>query len=213
MEAVEDESKAVSPCTRMNFLGICFDTKLQAMEVPQERVLECMGLLTEWLDKSEVTRKEVESLVGKLSFIAMCVRPGWLFISCLLEYLRGLPKVGTVKVPVAVRKDLLCRRTFLPHYYEVSMTPIERWSLPDEVVATDLCLSGCGAWFDTQSEYCHGEFPEEIKMLDLSINALELLAVVVAAKVWGQKWRRMRIAIRCVNETSVLVMNTGRAHI
>ena len=31
--------------------------------------------------------------------------------------------------------------------------PMERLSLPDEVVATDACLSGCGAWFDTQNEY------------------------------------------------------------
>ena len=142
------------------------------MEVPQERVSECMGLLTEWLDKNEVTRKEVESLVGKLSFIAMCVKPGRLFISRLLEYLRGLPKAGKVKVPGSVRKDLLWWRTFLPHYNGVSMMPMERWSLPDEVVATDACLSGCGAWFDTQSEYFHAEFPEEINMLNLSINTL-----------------------------------------
>ena len=145
MGAVEAESKAVSPCTRMNFLGICFDTELLTMEVPQKRVSECMGLLTEWLDKNEVTRKEVESLVGKLSFIAMCVRPGRLFISCLLEYLRGLPKAGKVKVPGSVRKDLLWWRIFLMHYNRVSMMPMERWSLPDEVAATDACLSGCGA--------------------------------------------------------------------
>ena len=212
MGAVEAERKAVGPCTRMNFLGICFDTELLTMEVPQERVSECMGLLTEWLDKNEVKRKEVESLVGKLSFIAMCVRPGRLFISRLLEYLRGLPKVGKVKVPGSVRKDLLWWRTFLPLYKGVSMMPMERWSLPDEVVATDACLSGCGAWFDTQREYFHAVFPEEIKMLNLSINALELLTVVVAAKVWGKKWRGMRIVIRCDNETSVTVMNTGRAY-
>ena len=212
MGAVEAESKAVSPCTRMNFLGICFDTELLTMEVPQERISECMGLLVEWLKKEEVTRKEVESLVGKLSFIATCVRPGWIFISRLLEYLRGLPRVGKVKVPVSVRKDLVWWKTFLPHYNGVSMMPMERWSLPDEVVATDACLSGCGAWFETQREYFHAEFPEGIKRQELSINALELLTVVVAAKVWGKKWRGLRIVIRCDNETSVTVLNTGRAY-
>ena len=35
-----------------------------------------MGLLTEWLDKIEVTRKEVESLVGKLSFICHVCETG-----------------------------------------------------------------------------------------------------------------------------------------
>ena len=42
------------------------------------------------------------------------------------------------------------------------------------------------AWFDTQSEDFHAEFPEEIKKLNLSINTLELLTVVVTAKVWGE---------------------------
>ena len=90
--------------------------------------------------------------------------------------------------------------------------PMERWSLPDEVVATDACLSGCGAWFETQREYFHAEFPEGIKRQELSINALELLTVVVAAKVWGKKWRGLRIVIRCDNETSVTVLNTGRTY-
>ena len=82
------------------------------------------------------------------------------------------------------------------------MILMERWSLPDEVVATDACLS----------EYFHAEFLEQIKMLNLSINALELLTVVIAAKVWGKKWQGMRIVIRCDNETSVTVMNTDRAY-
>ena len=58
MEAVEARSKAVGPCTRMNFLGICFDTELLMMEVPQERVSECMGLLMEWPSKSDEERGE-----------------------------------------------------------------------------------------------------------------------------------------------------------
>ena len=164
---------------------------------------ECMGLLRAWLSKSEATRREVESLGGKLSFIATCVRPGRLFISRLLDYLSELPDF--------VRKDVLWWKTFLPYYNGVSMMPMERWSLPDEVVATEACLSGCGAWFETEREFFHGEFPEEIKKRQLSINALELLTVVVAAKVWRKKWHGMWIVI-CCDETSVTVLNTGRAY-
>ena len=65
--------------------------------------------------------------------------------------------------------------------------PMERWSLPDEVVVTDVCLSGRGASFDTKHEYFHAEFPVEIKKLNLIINALELLTVAIAAKVLGEE--------------------------
>ena len=90
--------------------------------------------------------------------------------------------------------------------------PNEILYLPDEVLVAGSWLSGCHVCFDTQSEYIHAEFPEEIKKLSLGINALELLTVVIEAKVWGKKWCGMRVVFRCDNETSVMVLNTGRAY-
>ena len=198
--------------TKMVFLGVLFDTEKLTLEVSRERVDECMNMLDEWLDKREVRRKEIESLVGKLAFMAACVRPGRLFMSRVLEFLSGLPKVGKVEVPESVRRDLLWWKVFLPQYNGVSMMPWQKWSAPDEVVATDACLQGCGAWFNSHQEFFHAQFPETVTSRNLSINALELLTVVVAAKVWGKLWRGLRIVIQCDNETSVTVLNTGRAH-
>ena len=212
MGAVEAEHKSVSPCTKMIFLGVQFDTEKLTLEVSEERVRECMTLLDEWLGKEMARRKEVESLVGKLAFMAACVRPGRLFISRLLEFMRGLPKAGRCEVPESVRKDLWWWRRFLPGYNGVSMMLWQGWSLPDEVVATDACLQGCGAWFQTRQEYFHAQFPESVTSKSLSINALELLTVIVAAKVWGKLWRGLRIVIHCDKETSVTVLNTGRSH-
>ena len=89
-----------------------------------------------------------------------CVRPGRLFISWLLKFMRGLPKAGRCLVPENVRKDLLWWRTFIPQYNGASMMPWQRWSLPDQVVATDAWLQGCGACFQTQQEYSHAQLPE-----------------------------------------------------
>ena len=94
--AMEAEHKSVSPSTKMVFLGVLFDTEKLTLEYSRERVDECMNMLDEWLDKREVRRKEIDSLVGKLAFMAACVRPGRLFMSRVLEFLRGLPKVGKV---------------------------------------------------------------------------------------------------------------------
>ena len=193
MGAVEAEHKSVSPSTKMIFLGVLFDTEKLTLEVSRERVDECMNMLDEWLDKREVRRKEIESLVGKLAFMAACVRPGRLFMSRVLEFLRGLPKVGKVEVPNSVRRDLLWWKVFLLQYNGVSMMPWQKWSAPDEVVATDACLQGCGAWFHSHQEFFHAQFPESVTSRNLSINALELLTVVVAAKVWGKLWRGLRI--------------------
>ena len=210
--AEEAEAKTVHPTCVMLFLGILFNTISLTLEISQDRLVEIQGLLEKWLKKSHVTRKEVEVMVGKLAFVASVVRPGRLFVSRLLEFMRGMPQVGKFVVTDEFRKDLLWWQKFLPHYNGVSMMALESWSRPDEIFATDACLIGCGGWYCEKQEYFHAEFPAFIANMELSINALELLTIVVAAKVWGRYWRGRRIVVHCDNEVSVTVMNTGRAH-
>ena len=92
------------------------------------------------------------------------------------------------------------------------MMPWQKWSASDEVVVTDACLQGCGAWLHSQQEYFLPQFPESVASRSLNINTLELLAVIVAAKAWGKLWCGLRIVSQCDNETSVTVLNTGRTH-
>ena len=77
----ESTSKACAPSSFMTFLGVQFDTINMTLSVTQERIEEAMALLAEWEQKSTVTKKEVQSIVGKLNFMDACVRPGRLFIS------------------------------------------------------------------------------------------------------------------------------------
>ncbi len=69
-------------------------------------------------------------------------------------------------------------------------------------------MSGAGACTDT--EYWHAEFPEAIRREEHHINFLELLAVTVAAKIWGQCWKGKRIRIMCDNSATVAVVNSGK---
>ena len=91
----------------------------------------------------------------------------------------------------------------------MSLMPLADWSEPDAVFASDACLTGCGAWYDGQ--FFHKEFPEFITSQKLHINALELLTIVVALKVWGDSLKGCRIRLMCDNQTSVIVMNAGRS--
>ena len=59
-------------------------------------------------------------------------------------------------------------------------------------------------------EGVHAEFPLSILKKDLHINALELLGLMVAVKVWGVRWQGKRIRILCDNSASVSVLNSGR---
>ena len=206
----EQKQKSVPPSTNIVFLGVMFDSVSLTLSVPQDRVQETIAALDEWLLSESVSRKEVQHIVGKLQFLANCVRPGRLFITRILEFMRGLPDTGRHPMTNGFRADLRWWRLFLPQYNGISMMAVNQWSSPDKIFASDACLQGCGAWNNENRQFFHKTFPEKILRQKLSINALELLTIVVAAKVWGKGWKRKRIVVQCDNEVSVMVLNTGR---
>ena len=209
--AEESTGKNVPPTVTMTFLGILANSLTLTLEVPEERLCEIRELLEEWLQKTHITRKMVESMVGKLNFVAICVRPGRLFIARMLEFMRDLPQTGQYEVTDDFRKDLLWWRKFLPRYNGVSMMALEEWSAPDQIFATDACLTGYGCWYPERNEFIHNTFPSIVLEQQLSINALEMLTIMIGCKVWGRFWRGKRIVVHCDNETSVLCLNKGRA--
>jgi len=53
----------------MMFIGILFDTDNLTISIDEIRLKEILDLVTLWLDKSVCTKKELQSLLGKLNFI------------------------------------------------------------------------------------------------------------------------------------------------
>jgi len=204
----EAKNKAAIPSTRVAFLGIWFDTEKLTMEVTPERLIEIRQLSQEWLKKKKASVREVQSIIGKLNFVAKCVRPARIFISRMLNFLREMPKKGKSKLPKDFRADIQWWNRYLPNFNGVSVISNEKWSRPDEIIASDACLKGCGATCGT--EYFHEVFPEHVISKDLHINALELMALVVAVTVWADHLRGKRVIVLCDNSATVWVINTGK---
>ena len=81
------------------------------------------------------------------------------------------------------------------------------WSEPDEILSTDACLEGCGGWF--LGRYFHAQFPEKLCSQKLHINALELVTIMVAVRLWAPHFHGRRMTILCDNASSVQVLNKG----
>lgn len=88
------------------------------------------------------------------------------------------------------------------------MINIAKWTSPDAVFSTDACLAGCGGVCDDQ--YFHRVFPPSISEQILDISSLELLTIVVALKLWGARWKGLRINVPCDSDVAVTVVNTRR---
>lgn len=60
---------------------------------------------------------------------------------------------------------------FLPHYNGISMMAIQDWRKPDQQLASDACLTGCGA--RCSLEYFHSELPKQECLREICIIAAQ----------------------------------------
>ena len=65
--------QAVAPSTRMEFLGNLLDSETMTIQITPQRLQELISLLQQWQNKITCTRNQLESLIGKLSFVTNCV--------------------------------------------------------------------------------------------------------------------------------------------
>ena len=205
----ESPSKACPPATSAVCLGVLFDTIDMTMSVTPERITEIEALLGDWSGKKIATRSELQSLVGKLSFISKCVRQSRLFLSRILALLRALKRPShRVRLTREFRRDIAWWQRFLRAYNGVSVISLPSWTAPDTIFSTDACLSGCGGLSDTH--YFHAEFPSAVLTDFPDIHHLEALAILVALRLWGHLWSGLRIRVYCDNLAVVSALASGK---
>ncbi len=93
---------------KMIFLGVLFDTEALTLSVTPDRMTDIMEILEEWLERNKASKKGVQSLLGKLNFIASCVRPGRVFMSRMLTFFRSMPDRGVMELSRDFLKEKCC---------------------------------------------------------------------------------------------------------
>ncbi len=206
----EATAKACPPSTNMTFIGVRFDTDHLSLEVTPERLEALRCEVDRWLSLKRARKKELQSLIGKLQFAAKCVRAGRLFISRMLDALRGLKDGEWFLVSLEFKKDLLWWKRFAGQFNGVIMMGDIRWTRPDELVATDACLTGMGGTFSGgECHFFHCAVPSFLALAHIGV--LELVAVVLAIKLWRVACAGTRILVQCDNMSTVSVINSGKS--
>ena len=76
--------KIAGPTTILPFLGLILDSVQQEICLPPEKLQEILQLLDWWATRTDTTKQELLSLIGKLSFVARAVPAGCLFLRSLI---------------------------------------------------------------------------------------------------------------------------------
>ena len=67
------EKKVVTPATKVTCLGVDIDTEQFTVSIPPEKTVEILTECKAWVDKEQCTKRQLQSLLGKLLYITKCV--------------------------------------------------------------------------------------------------------------------------------------------
>ena len=216
----ESKSKAHSPSTRMPYLGVEFDTRKMVMSVPPEKVAELQDDISKWTRKTTATKKNLQQLLGKLFWVARCVRCSRVFMSRLLNQLKAMHKLGdNKKAPLSAdcRLDIDWWNRYLRRFNGVEMLyPTDPLDLNlDQLLDTEALVNcgdaqpmGGGSYFG--NEYWSRQFPRRLQDPKVPIHLKEFWVVIVSAWLWGERWRGSLVYIFCDNSAVVDVLQKER---
>jgi hypothetical protein len=200
-EAVE---KATPPTTKLDWIGVTFDSVAMTASIPKSYIQDTLELLGQWRNTTQATRHQIQQVLGKLFHVAKCCPPARLFVGRMLHTLRTTPPQGSHPLPPGFIADVDWFLTFLPTFNGILLI---RETREEVTVNADACLLGGGAI--CQGEAYRSKFPNHIRDAHLSISHLELLNVTMAVKKWAHTWEGKRVNIRCDNSAAVATLNSG----
>ena len=115
---------SVAPSTVITCLGVQFDTVDMTMSMALFRLTDIISLLVNRRIRKSYTKTALQSLLGKLLFVAKCVHQSHIFVSHVLDLLCSI-KFPThhVHLTSEFRKDIHWWQIFPPCYNGISIPP------------------------------------------------------------------------------------------
>ena len=197
------DKKLVTPATRAVCLGVEVDTVNFTLSVPAEKLADIKHTCQMWRHKTACSKRDLQSLLGRLLYITKCVRTSRAFLNRMLALLRASDKVDLINLDFAFKQDLNWFCQFLPSFNGTAFFSHRKFT---GEVHLDACLNGLGA-------ICGKEVYSiaiPLGFLNFDIVHLEMLNILVAVRVWARYWAKHKILIHCDNQAVVAIMESAR---
>ena len=157
-------------------------------------------MVQSWLGRYKSTKRELLSLIGKLSFAAKVVPAGHLFLRRLIDLSTTVDRLHHhIRINSEARADLAWWARFLPTWNGVAMFLDPGWISAETLnLFTDASgIHGFGGYFN--GSWFRGSWLPHQELSQRSIQWQELFAIVAAAHAWGHKLAGHRIKFHCDN--------------
>lgn len=198
--------KTFQPSQVMSFLGYELDSVMMEVRLPLEKLVKCRALIASCLLRQKITLKELQSIIGTLSFACAVVLPGRAFLRRLIDLTIGVAKpFYYIRLTKEVRQDLMTWQRFLEDFNGRSFFLPDRWLLSSTIhLFTDASGSlGYGAVLG--SSWFYGEWSPSWKQQNITL--LELYPIYLAVEIWGCRLANECLLFHTDNEALVAILN------
>ena len=202
-------SKTLGPARSLEFLGIEIDTVNQQLRITQERMEEIRELLGDWLSKQVCTKRDLLSLIGKLSFCARVVRAGKMFIRRLIELSKKARNLHhRLTLTHQVKADLRWWARSIKSHNGITWLDNVWDSSTQHVLYTDASNIAIGAIFGNAWSYL--EFVKDnVWLCNTPIVYKEMYAVVFSLAVFGRQMSGKHVKMYTDNAAVYHCINQG----
>lgn len=197
--------KVIAPTHCLTYLGIEIDTCDFVYRLPMEKVTEMEVLVGRMIERRTVSKKELQSLAGKMNWASRVIQGGRTFTRRVIDRIRTIKSDWQrSRVTSALRSDLYWWYDYL-RVFNGSVPIIEERAYTP--VSIDACRTGAGGFYGSRWYHVGWEDCPDVK--DAHINHLEVLALEPAARLWGEEWRNRSVVCYSDNQCAVGIINKG----
>ena len=201
----EAPEKAVAPTTKMDWLGVSFDTLEWSMAIKPGKLKELLLMLPKLLKRKRVKKVLLQKVLGSLVWASAVVRSGQIFFNRLLVLLRKLKRPNhSIYFSREAKKDVAWWLASLKRFGGKCPIPPSVWT-PLVSFHTDASLEGFGMVWEDRA--IAGLFPLELE--DLDITKKEMVTVMAAVKHWFADLKNLKVKIFVDNQACVALLNYG----
>ena len=166
--------KVEGPATVLPFLGTLLDIQQKEARLPHEKFICLTSTIIEWLDRKNVTKREILSLMGQLQHACKVGRYDRTFVASTASKVKELDFY--TRLNVALKSDLCWWDTFLKDWNGVSLFKLANKDIPADAQTDASGTWGCGAFFN--NKWFQWEWPEEWQ--PENIMAKEMVPIILS---------------------------------
>ena len=195
--------KVFSPTTSLTIMGIVVDVHRASFSIDKAKLDEIRAICVQTFLRDVVSKREFQSLLGKLLYISRCVKSR-IFLNRLLITLRNQTDKARVTLDHGTYESLAWFLTFMHSFNGVvyfKKPPIQHH------IYVDASLKYLGGTWG--SRVYSTVVPVET-IGERSITQYELYNVLLAIHLWASDLANKTVCVHCDNQSAVTVINSGK---